>query len=45
VLVCLKQGQDEVDRNAVVTEYTDAVLVPTAVVDTFNSRIKGLDER
>jgi WD40 repeat protein len=42
VLVCLKQGQDEVDKDAVVTEYGDAVLVPTAVVDKFNSRIKEL---
>jgi hypothetical protein len=42
VLVCLKQGQDEVDKDAVVTEYADAVLVPTAVVDKFNVRIKEL---
>ena len=42
VLVCLKQGQDEVEKDAVVTEYADAVLVPTAVVDKYNIRIKEL---
>ena len=42
VLVCLKQGQDEVDKDAVVTEYGDAVLVPTSVVDKYNIRIKEL---
>ena len=42
VLVCLKQGQDEVDKDAVVTEYDDAVLVPTVVVDKYNTRIKEL---
>ena len=42
VLVCLKQGQDEVDKDAVVTEYTDAILVPTDAVQKFNVRIKEL---
>ena len=42
VLVCLKQGQDEVDRDAVVTEYSDAILVPTEAVQKFNVRIKEL---
>ena len=42
VLVCLKQGQDEVDKDAVVTEYGEAVLVPTTVVDKYNVRIKEL---
>lgn len=42
VLVCLKQGQDEVDKDAVVTEYGEAVLVPTSVVDKYNVRIKEL---
>lgn len=42
VLVCLKQGQDEVDKDAVVTEYADAILVPTDAVQKFNVRIKEL---
>jgi WD40 repeat protein len=42
VLVCLKQGQDEVDKDAVVTEYSDAILVPTEAVQKFNVRIKEL---
>ena len=42
VLVCLKQGQDEVDKEAAVTEYAESVLVPTTVVDKYNTRIKQL---
>lgn len=42
VLVCLKQGQDEVDKDAAVTEYAESVLVPTTVVDKYNTRIQQL---
>ena len=42
LLVYLKQGQDEVDKDAVVTDYEESVLVPTSVVDKYNVRIKDL---
>jgi hypothetical protein len=42
VVVALRQGQDEVDGDAVVTNYDHSVLVPAEVVDKFNSRIKEL---
>lgn len=42
VIVCLRQGQDEVDKDAIVTNYENAMLMPTEVVDKFNSRIKEL---
>lgn len=40
VLVSVKQGQDEVDREAIVTDYTMAALVPVEVIRKFNGRIK-----
>lgn len=42
VIVRLRQGQDEVDKDAVVTDYSDALLVPIAVLTKYNSRIKEL---
>jgi hypothetical protein len=42
VTVCLRQGQDEVNRDEVVTQYSDAILVPIEVVNKFNSRVKEL---
>lgn len=42
VTVRLLQGQDEVNRDAVVTNYSDALLIPINVVGKFNSRIKEL---
>ena len=42
VVVRLRQGQDEVDRDAVVTDYSEALLLPISVVSKYNSRIKEL---
>lgn len=42
ILVTLKQGQDEVDKDAVVTDYSDALLVPVNVVNRYNARILEL---
>lgn len=40
VIVGVKQGQDEVDREAVVTDYSSAAFVPVEVARKFNDRIK-----
>jgi len=40
VVVSLRQGQDEVDMDAVVTDYSDATLLPSEVIGKFNARIK-----
>ncbi|CAM9456895.1 unnamed protein product [Scytosiphon promiscuus] len=42
VLVKLKQGQDEVPRGTVVTEYGDSVLIPSAIVNHTNDEIRKL---
>ncbi|CAN0362423.1 unnamed protein product [Pylaiella littoralis] len=42
VLVKLKQGQDEVPRGAFVTDYSDSVLVPSAIVNHTNEEIRKL---
>jgi len=39
ILVKLKQGQDEVEPEAVVTEYADAVMVPTDIINLKNADI------
>jgi hypothetical protein len=39
VVVCLAQGNDEVDRDAVVTDYSNGLLIPTDVIDKFNSKV------
>lgn len=40
IVACLRQGNDEVDKNAVVTDYTDSLLLPAEVVNKFNARVK-----
>ena len=35
----LKQGQDEVEQDAVVTDYGGAMLVPVGVIDEVNTEI------
>lgn len=42
LLVALRQGQDEVDRDAVATDYTTGLLLPVTVIGKFNNRIKEL---
>jgi len=42
VVVTLKQGQDEIASNAVVTDYSKSVLLPVEVVRKYNLRIKEL---
>lgn len=42
VMVTLLQGQDEVDRDAVATEYASALLFPVEVIAKYNARIKEL---
>ncbi len=42
IIVRLRQGQDEVDKDAVVTDYSDALLLPSTVISKYNSRIKEL---
>lgn len=36
------QGQDEVPRGAVVTDYGDSVLIPSAIVNQTNDEIRKL---
>jgi hypothetical protein len=40
IVACLRQGNDEVDNDAVVTDYSDSLLLPATVVNKFNDRIK-----
>ena len=42
LLVRLKQGQDEVEQEAVVTDYSDAVLIPVGIVHGVNNEIRRL---
>jgi WD40 repeat protein len=42
IMVSLLQGQDEVDYDAVATDYTNALLFPVDVVSKYNARIKEL---
>ena len=42
VVVAIRQGQDEVDSEAVATEYTNAKLLPANVVHGYNGRINEL---
>lgn len=42
LVVAIRQGQDEVDKDAVVTDYSGALLIPTEVVTKYNSRISEL---
>ena len=42
VIVSLRQGSDEVDTDAVITDYSKSILIPTNVVDKYNKRVKEL---
>ena len=42
IVVSLKQGQDEVDVDSLVTDYENAMLLPTSVVNKYNSMIQQL---
>lgn len=42
MLIRLLQGQDEVDSDAAVTDYTSSALLPCDVIGKYNSRIKEL---
>ena len=39
VVVCTDQGNDEVDRDAVITDYSQSLMMPVSVIDKFNSRV------
>lgn len=41
-LVAIRQGQDEVDKDVVVTDYSGSLLLPVAVVNKYNSRVMEL---
>ncbi len=40
VIVCVKQGNDEVDQDAVISNYQNGLLIPSNVVEKFNKRIQ-----
>ena len=42
IVVTLKQGQDEVQRGAVVTDYSNAKLIPSSIIKKYNVRINEL---
>lgn len=42
VVVTLRQGQDEVECGAVVTDYSDARLLPSSIIRKYNLRINEL---
>ena len=42
VIVTSRQGQDEVDKDAVLTNYDEAIIIPTSIVGKFNFRVKEL---
>merc|ERR1711976_150057 len=42
VVIAAKQGQEEVDSDAVVTDYSDAKLIPTSIIKKYNTRINEL---
>lgn len=44
LVVRIKQGQDEVVRDAVVTDYSDALLIPCSIVETHNDTIKSMGD-
>jgi len=41
VIVCVKQGNDEVDQDAVISSYEAGLMIPCAVVEKFNKKIQG----
>jgi hypothetical protein len=42
VTVSLKQGQDEVDRDSFVTRYARSILLPSGIIDKYNTLISQL---
>jgi hypothetical protein len=42
IIVNTRQGQDEVDKDAVLTNYDEAILMPISIVGKFNFRVKEL---
>ena len=42
VLIRVRQGQDELEQEAVVTEYCDAVLLPVETISIINQEIRRL---
>ncbi|CAM9139572.1 unnamed protein product, partial [Ectocarpus fasciculatus] len=42
IVVAVRQGQDEVDRDAVATDYSKSKLIPAAVTHGYNARINEL---
>jgi hypothetical protein len=42
IVVTLRQGQDEVECGAVVTDYSDARLIPASIIKKYNVRINEL---
>ena len=41
VIVCIKQGNDEIDQDAVISSYENGLLIPCSVVEKFNKKIKN----
>ena len=44
ILTMFKQGQDECDQDAIVTDYSDAKLIPMSLIDDTNALIKSLGD-
>ena len=42
IIVALKQGQDEVDKDSLVTDYSQALLIPTSIIHKYNGTINHL---
>ena len=42
IVVSLRQGQDEVESGAVVTDYSNARLIPSSIIKKYNVRINEL---
>jgi WD40 repeat protein len=42
VLITVRQGQDEVDSDVIVTDYNSSKLIPTLVIEKYNTKIKEL---
>jgi len=44
VLISVLQGQDEVDNDAMATDYSQGLFLPTEVIQKYNKRIKELGQ-
>ena len=42
IIISVKQGQDEVDSDVVVTDYNQSKLIPTSIIQKYNNRINEL---